>query len=53
MLLLLMQAMLETEKDVDATRQRLHRLEEERCAPGPAAVVLPWAPLHVATWLET
>ena len=31
----LMQAMLETEKDMDATRQRLHRLEEERCGPGP------------------
>ena len=46
-LLHLMQAMLETEKDMDATRQRLHRLEEERCGPGPAAVVLSWSSLHV------
>ncbi len=27
-----LQAILETEKDLDTTRQRLHRLEEERCA---------------------
>lgn len=33
MLLLLVQAILETEKDLHSTRQRLHRLEEERCAP--------------------
>ena len=47
----LMQAMLETEKDMDATRQRLHRLEEERCGTGPAAVVLSWPSLHVSARL--
>lgn len=47
----LMQAMLDTEKDMDATRQRLHRLEEERCGPGPAPVVLSWRSLHTSARL--